>query len=115
MIEVLDQGCDRIHYNKIAKKNLYSDHVWKVLIDLSPVVFNCDVFVIEAPRYPDQRRGDLRIKRTIVIREGYWEQVGAKSCITNELGVVVGWKTVFTYVIGRSILEEAEAIQPIGE
>ena len=42
-------------------------------------------------------------------REGYWEQVGAKSCITIALGVVVGSKIVFMYVTGRPILEEAGA------
>ncbi|PWA60762.1 hypothetical protein CTI12_AA379410 [Artemisia annua] len=56
IINVLDLGgCDVIEHNKIAKRDLYSDHIWKVLDGLNPVVYNSTEFMLQTPRYPVEK------------------------------------------------------------
>ncbi|GKD56981.1 hypothetical protein Tco_1290368 [Tanacetum coccineum] len=79
IIRVLDKGgYDSVDYNKVCKRDVYSNHIWKVLEDLSSVVFNSMEYI---------------------------EQAGSKSCVTDKDELGLGEKTSYIYGIRNSSLK----------
>ncbi|GJS02843.1 hypothetical protein Tco_0319351 [Tanacetum coccineum] len=71
IIRVLDKGgYDSVDYNKVCKRDVYSNHIWKVLEDLSSVVFNSMEYIVQTRRHQVEGR-EHEIRMTIETREGF--------------------------------------------
>ncbi|GJT86890.1 hypothetical protein Tco_1068607 [Tanacetum coccineum] len=52
IMHALDRGgCDSVEFNKVSKRDVYSDHPWKVVADLDLVVYNSKEFMLQTKRY----------------------------------------------------------------
>ncbi|GJX13918.1 hypothetical protein Tco_0205676 [Tanacetum coccineum] len=71
IIRVLDRGgYDSVDYNKVCKRDVYNDHIWKVLEDLSLVAFNSMEYIVQTLRHQVEGR-EHEIRMTIETREGF--------------------------------------------